>query len=74
MIKVTRLIFGDFIFKFHDDEIPGTPVQYKNHTEIYRSYVNKRPIWYKNCDDTELFTQKILDKEGLKQQSGTFMK
>ena len=29
-----------------------TPVQYKNHAEIYRSNVNKRPIWYKTCDDT----------------------
>ena len=29
-----------------------TPVRYKNDTEIYRSNVNKRPIWYKTCDDT----------------------
>ena len=29
-----------------------TPVRYKSHTEIYRSNVNKRPIWYKTCDDT----------------------
>ena len=29
-----------------------TPVRYKNHTEIYRSNVNKRPIWYKICDET----------------------
>ena len=29
-----------------------TPVQYKSHTEIYRSNVSKRPIWYKTCDDT----------------------
>ena len=24
-----------------------TPARYKNHIEIYRSNVNKRPIWYK---------------------------
>ena len=29
-----------------------TPVRYENHTEIFRSYVNKRRIWYKTCDDT----------------------
>ena len=29
-----------------------TPVRCKNHTEIYRSNANKRPIWYKTCDDT----------------------
>ena len=29
-----------------------TLARYKNHTEIYRSNVNKRPIWYKTCDDT----------------------
>ena len=29
-----------------------TPARYKNHTETYRSNVNKRPIWYKTCDDT----------------------
>ena len=29
-----------------------TPVRYENHTEIYRSSVNKRPIWYKTGDDT----------------------
>ena len=29
-----------------------TPVRYKNHTKIYGSNVNKRPIWYKICDDT----------------------
>ena len=29
-----------------------TSVRYKNHTEIYRSNVNKRLIWYKTCDDT----------------------
>ena len=72
MIKVARLIFGDFIFKFHDDKVFTlvqyvesyrivslritiesvlTPVRYKNHTKIYGSNVNKRPIWYKICDD-----------------------
>ena len=71
-MKVPRLIFGDFIFKFHGDEVFTsvyaesyrivslritaesilTPVRYKNHTEIYRSNVNKIPIWYKTCDDT----------------------
>ena len=29
-----------------------TPIRSKNHTEIYRSNVNKRPIWYKTYDDT----------------------
>ena len=29
-----------------------TPARYKNDTEIYRSNVNKRSIWYKTCDDT----------------------
>ena len=29
-----------------------TPVRYKNHTEIYCSNVNNRPIWYKTCDGT----------------------
>ena len=29
-----------------------TPVRYKNLTEIYRSNVNKRPIWYKTYDGT----------------------
>ena len=29
-----------------------TPFKYKNHTEIYRSNVSKRPIWFKTCDDT----------------------
>ena len=29
-----------------------TPVRYENHTEINRSYVNKRRICYKTCDDT----------------------
>ena len=29
-----------------------TPVQYKNHTEIYRSNLNKGSIWYKTRDDT----------------------
>ena len=33
-----------------------TPVLYKSHTEIYRSNVNKRPIWYKTCDDTVAIT------------------
>ena len=28
------------------------PIGYKYHTEIYHSNVNKRPIWYKTCDDT----------------------
>ena len=28
-----------------------TPVRYKNHTEIYCSNVQKKPIWYKTCDD-----------------------
>ena len=29
-----------------------TLVRYKNHTEMHRSNVNKRPVWYKSCDDT----------------------
>ena len=29
-----------------------TPARYKNDTEIYRSNVNKRSIWYKTCDNT----------------------
>ena len=77
MIKVQRLTFVNFVFKFYDDEVLKlvqyaesyrivslritvesvlTPVRYKNHIEKYRSNVNKRPIWYKTCDDTVVTT------------------
>ena len=36
-----------------------TPVRYKDHTEIYRSNVNKRRIWYKTCDDTVATTSAV---------------
>ena len=68
LIKVPRLTFGNSVFKFYDVKVFTwllyvescritvesvlTPVRYKNHTEIYHSNVNKRPIWYKTCDDT----------------------